>query len=134
MTIAELIESVDLIKPNQIDMKTKTDWMITIEGQLWEEIILTHEDVPEEKFDTDKATGGSELMARPPYSDLYRFYLEAQIDMANGEVNRYNNSMAMFNAAWTAYRNYYNRRHMPVSRVKAFSFTHKRGCENGPLT
>lgn len=134
MTIAEMVERVDLIKPNQIDVKAKVDWLITIEGQLWDEIILTHEGTPEERFQVEEANGGTELTAKPPYSDLYRFYLEAQIDLANGEVNRYNNSMELFNAAWTAFRNYYNKRHMPLSRVKALGFTRKRRYEYGPLT
>ncbi len=133
MKIAEVVENVDIMKPNQFDARTKVDWVITIEGQIWDEIILTHEDAPEEAFDACAANGESELIARPPYSDVYRFYLEAQIDLANGEVDRYNNSIEMFNAAWTAFRNHYNRKHMPISRVKSLGFTNRRRCNYGPI-
>ena len=133
MTIAGLIDMVDNLKPNQIEHGIKEEWLKNIEGQLWDEIILTHEDVPETVFDVKTATGGTELTAQPPYSDLYRFYLEAQIDLANGEMTRYNNSMMLFNGSWMAYRNYYNRRHMPITRVASLGFMGKGGCEYGPL-
>lgn len=133
MTIADLIEMVDNLKPNQIELRTKEEWLKNIEGQLWDEIILTHEDIPETVFDVKTATGETELTAQTPYSDLYRYYLEAQIDLANGEMTRYNNAMMLFNGSWMAYRNYYNRLHMPITRVASLGFMGKGGFEHGPL-
>ena len=44
-----------------------------------------------------------------------------QIDYTNGEYDKYNNSAEMYNTAWQAYANYYNRNHMPKGqRMKFF--------------
>ena len=40
----------------------------------------------------------TELLVYPPHDKLYRTYLLAMIDFANGEYTKYNNSIAMFNA------------------------------------
>jgi hypothetical protein len=60
------------------------------------------------------------LLVPAPYDDIYVRWLEAQIDYTNGEYGKYNNSIAMYNAAYTAFANYYNRTHMP--KGKKFKF------------
>ena len=42
--------------------------------------------------------------------------MEAQVDYYNGEYEKYNNSMDMFNTAYNGYKNYYNRTHMPKGK------------------
>ena len=37
-----------------------------------------------------------------PYDEIYRWYLEMKISDANGEMVRYNNAMAKYNAYYTA--------------------------------
>ena len=39
-----------------------------------------------------------ELLVDPPYDDIYELYLEAEIDRANGEYNKYQNTMQSYNA------------------------------------
>ena len=48
-----------------------------------------------------------------PYDEIYRWYLEMKIADANGEMTRYNNAMAKYNAYYTAYQDFYNRTNMP---------------------
>ena len=55
----------------------------------------------------------TELLVSTPHDDIYIRWLEAQIDYANGEYGKYQNAMAMFNAAYSNYERYYNRNHMP---------------------
>ena len=52
--------------------------------------------------------------------DIYIRWLEAQIDYANGEYGKYNNSITMYNTAYSAYEKYYNREHKPIQK----NFTH----------
>ena len=54
-----------------------------------------------------------ELRVPPPYDELYRFYLEAQIHYANGEMARYNNAAAQWNNAFLTYKDYRCRRERP---------------------
>lgn len=62
----------------------------------------------------------AEMLVPAPYDDIYIKWLEAQIDYANGEYAKYNNSISMYNAAYDAYAKWYNRTHMPIQK----EFTH----------
>lgn len=84
------------------------------------DIIETHEDAEQVKFNGyDSNTSlDTELIAPAPYDEMYVRWLEAQIDYANGEIGKYNNSIAVFNTAVTNFRNYYNRQHLPLQKNK----------------
>ena len=59
----------------------------------------------------------TELLVYPPHDKLYRTYLLAMIDFANGEYTKYNNSIAMFNAQMSEYMEWYSRIYNPSSEV-----------------
>jgi hypothetical protein len=42
--------------------------------------------------------------------------LEAQIDYANNEYDKYNNSITVYNATYANFERYYNRTHMPLGK------------------
>lgn len=114
MTLAQAIERLDYLKPNQYDEKTKIQWLTELDGQLYHEILLSHEDCPIQSFSGYDDTGGT-LLAPEPYSQLYLRWLEAQVDYHNAELEKYNNSMAMFLAAWDSFERWYNRHHRPLN-------------------
>ena len=58
----------------------------------------------------------TELLVPAPFDEVYLRWLEAQIDYANGEYDKYNNAILMYQTAYDGYANYYNRTHMPVGR------------------
>lgn len=60
-----------------------------------------------------------ELLAPAPYDGLYRHYVEAQIHYANGELERYNNAMALWNNGLMTLRDYWCREHLPRRQVQA---------------
>ena len=71
----------------------------------------------------DKTPMDTELLVPEPFDEIYPLWLEARIDYANGEYDKYNNSILMYNAAYDAYANYYNRNNMPLGVKKnCFSF------------
>ena len=45
----------------------------------------------------------TELLVAPPYDEVYTAYLKAKVDAANGEYNKYANSMAIYNAVYAAF-------------------------------
>ena len=115
MTIIEAINRIDSLKPNNYSQDDKVAWLSKIDGIIKEKIIDTHEggeDIVYEGYDADTNTA-TELIAKAPYDDLYIKWLEAQIDYANNEYGKYNNSMTMYNATYAEYENYCNRSHMP---------------------
>lgn len=54
-----------------------------------------------------------QLLVPPPYDGLYLSWLEAQIDYENGEIDRYNNSLAMFTQKYEDFSRYWTRTHTP---------------------
>ena len=123
MTILEAINQVDALKPNAWLQEDKIRWLNTVENYIKTEIIDTHEGAEKVNFvgyDVNTLTD-TVLIVPSPYDVLYLRWLEAQIDYANGELGKYNNSITMFNSAYANFRNYYNRKNMPKgTKIKYF--------------
>lgn len=123
MTIIEAINKIDSLKPNSYTQEDKIKWLSILDGIIKKEIIDTHEGSEGVIFegyepDTEVTT---ELLVPSPYDDVYVKWLEAQIDYANGDTNKYNNSMAMYNTAYSSFERYYNRTHMhKATNIKYF--------------
>ena len=115
MKILEAITKIDALKPNTYTQTEKIKWLSTLDGIVKKEIIDTHEGVEGIVFNgyDDNTNLNTELLVSDPYSDVYLRYLEAQIDYANGEYGKYNNSMSMYNTAYSSFERFYNRTHMP---------------------
>ena len=122
MTIMGAIHHIDSIKPNGYSQIDKVKWLSTLDGTVKAEVIDTHEGAEKVTFKGyDEMTAlTQELLIPHPYDEIYIRWLEAQIDYANGEYGKYNNSISMYNTAFSAYEKYYNRTHKP----KAYNFTH----------
>lgn len=123
MTIIEAINRIDALKPNTYLQSDKIRWLNTVESYIKTEIIDTHEGSEKVAFagyDMNTALD-TELIASAPYDILYLSWLEAQIDYANAELGKYNNSITMFNSAYADFRNHYNRKNMPKgTKIKYF--------------
>ncbi len=122
--IADVIASVNTLRPNQYSDATKTRWLSDCDGMIHSELAsgyVRSDDMPETFAGYDEATDPqTELIVKAPYDVLYRHYLMSQIDFHNGELPKYGNSSAQFNAALLAYKNWFNRTHMPVDKADHF--------------
>ena len=123
MTIIEAINRIDGLKPNTYGQEAKIYWLSNLDGIVFEKIIKTHEGAEITAFEgyTAETPMDTELIIPAPYEDIYIKWLEAQIDYANGEYGKYQNSMTMYNSAYTVYERYYNRTHMPKGNKLKFS-------------
>lgn len=115
MTIQNAIELVDSLTYNQIDMMPKIKWLSDLDGTVNSDILLAHEGTDNREFkgygpDQDLET---ELLVPEPYDEIYRWYLEMKIHDTTGEIIKYNNAAAKYNAAYIAYADYINRKHTP---------------------
>ena len=109
MTIIEAINRLDTLKFNTYTQDDKVAWLSRADAMVKKLIIDTHEGAEDVNF-----TG---------YDDeVYLRWMEAQIDYHNGEYDKYNNAIIMYNTAFEAYQNYYNRTHMPVQKGRRFLF------------
>lgn len=124
MTISEAINRIDSVKPNSYSQSEKIKWLSTLDGIVKKEIIDVHEGVDGVKFNeyTDDTVLTTELLIPAPYDEVYLFWLESKIDYWNGEIGKYNNSIMMYNEAFSNYEKYYNREHMSLRKGKRFLF------------
>lgn len=122
MTINEAVYRIDQIKPNGYTMSEKIKWLSTLDGIIKAEIIDTHEGSEDVTFNgyDENSSLTSTLLVPAPYDDIYLRWLEAQIDYANNEYGKYNNSITLYNAAYANYERHYNRKHMPLGKKIKF--------------
>lgn len=114
MTIMDAINTVDNLKHNTYDQNDKVKWLSQLDKRIKTQIMDAHEGGRRSFGGYDQDTDGDTVMlAPPPFDEIYLRWLEAQIDYNNGEYGKYNNSIAMFNAVYKDYENYYRRTHMP---------------------
>ncbi len=115
MTIAQAISKTQALKPHQYDADTIVGWLSELDGNVYNDIVQWHENTASIAHGPYSAVDdiNTELMIPDPYSDAYIKYLFAQIDFANAEFSRYNNSMIMFNESLSAFANNYNRTKPP---------------------
>ena len=93
MTREDVLARVREIRPNEYT----DEWALGMVDELEQRILRELMDgyiIPE---------AGDGLVAVSPYDGLYADWVIAQIDLANGEYDRYNNQMAMFNSRWEEY-------------------------------
>ncbi len=116
MTAGELIAQVDALRPNHYSVEEKLRWLQRIDGQILRELEETHvKSGGESAFPADY-TEETELRVGFPYdSELYTAYLFCQIDLHNGEIGKYNQSMSLLSAAWRQLADSVNRERLPES-------------------
>ena len=124
MTIAEAINKTDSIKPNNYSLPEKIAWLSTLDGKIKVDIIDTHEGYENVSFSgyDEDINMDTVLLVPAPFDNIYLRWLEAQIDYANSEYPKYNNSITMYNAEYDAFAKYYTRNNMPLSAGKRFTF------------
>jgi hypothetical protein len=123
MTIMEVLHRIDSIKPNTYTQNEKIAWLGDLDSLVKREIIDTHVGGASVVFNgyTENTDLMTKLLVPSPYEDVYIFWLESKIDYWNGEVGKYNNSIAMFNEVYSAFARYYNRMNTPLgSNFKYF--------------
>lgn len=124
MTILEAINRVDALKYNTYSNNEKVAWLSNLDSSIKNLIIDAHEGSEEINFTgyDDRTDMNTVLLVPAPFDVLYLRWLESQIDYHNGELDKFNASIIMYNTAYDAYSNFYKRNHMPRSRGARFIF------------
>ena len=111
-TLQGVLDIIDGIKPNAFSEEAKTAWINEIEGLVQTEVfLLAIEDVVQYTWPKDAAVT---LLAKPPHDKIYWVYLSAMVDFANGEYDKYQNTMQMFNQFFGEYMRWYARTYNPA--------------------
>lgn len=129
MTISEAMARLDHARPgNLLGDEEKLQLLSELDMKVWLEVLKprlrpgAEEDPDYEEFTgyTPDVDPQEELLIADPYSRCYRFWMESQLDYEQGEVARYNNSSAAFNAEFQEYVNWINRNH-PARQLGPFN-------------
>ena len=104
MTVEQIIEYTDTLKPNTFDFTTKLFWVNQVDGIIQTEILK----VP---IDNVRLLSSSydKLSVKHPYSQIYSFYIASMIDFFSGDFDKYQNSSAAYNDAMKLYAKYISR-------------------------
>lgn len=124
MKIIEAMDRLDELKHNTYTQKDKIEWLSRLDGMVKRLIIDTHEGGSDVVFDgyNQETPVETDLLVPAPYDEMYLRWMEAQIDYHNGEYDKYNNAILLFNSAFDAYSAYYHRIHRPAGSGRRFLF------------
>lgn len=121
MTVGDVIADVREFNKGKYTDSNIVRWLTELDERIMNDIILTHywaKDIIDEHFDEDRKfieynvdDLDKELIVPNMYASLYRHYIDSQIYMVNGEMNKYNNASSMYNNTYNEYENWYNRTH-----------------------
>lgn len=116
MKLSEALAGIKAIKPSQYSDVMLTAWVSELDGQIYDAIVSHRENPATLSAPYTVETDGNVALLVPyPYDQIYIYWLSAKIDHTNQEYDRYNNSMAMFNAYYNDYAGSYARAHRSTS-------------------
>ena len=124
MTIKEAINRLDALIFNTYTTDDKIQWLSRLDAAVKNQIIDLHEGAGYFGFygydnNTDMET---ELIVPTPFDEVYLRWMEAQIHYHNGEYDKFNAAIIMYNSAFESYASYYNKHHMPITKANRFMF------------
>ena len=124
MTIIEAINKVDALKFNTYSQNDKITWLSKLDLAVKRLILDNHGNNPVPTFTgyTEDTPLNTVLLVPAPFDEIYLRWMEAQIDYYNGENDRYNNSIMLYNTMFDAYASYYTRHHRPLMGGTRFLF------------
>lgn len=112
MTLSDVLRKTDAMKPNAFSEETKTEWINECEGLVQTQVLLwAPEEIITYHYPDDAA---KELLALAPHDKIYWAYLAAMIDFANGEYNKYQNTMQVFNSFFGEFMRWFAQNYRPA--------------------
>ena len=90
MTKEDVLAKVREIRPNEYTDEWALSQLEELEQRVLRELMDGYL-IPE---------AGEGLLVVSPYDGIYADWIVAQIDLANGDYDRYNNQMQLFNTRW----------------------------------
>ena len=108
MTVEKAIEIFDSERKNSVPLAQKLQWLSQVEYKISKEILEIRGGKPFEGY-SDNTDVETVLLCPPEYCEIYGLYLNMKLDYMNGEIQRYNNSAALFNLIFKELADYVNR-------------------------
>ena len=134
MKLRDLFANIEKKRPGAAVSETALiEELNRFEAMVFAEIYDLYEGGPESIGGYDETQTEAELHIAPPWDDVYLFLLLGKIDFSLGEVEDYNNDIAMLNAQMDSYRAYWARTHLPKQRYSIDPFGKRRASCVTPI-
>lgn len=104
MTVQEVLDLIEEVKPNAYEINAKIAWLNECESNL--AMRTSGSQIRKIRYPDD---AGRELMAPLAFEKIYVEYLSAKIDYQDQQYQAYQNSMAVYNATETEYLKWWER-------------------------
>ena len=111
MTLGEALSKIDVYKPNQRSTDEKLFWLTQLDGMLKTQLIDNHDtDIDTSGFEpyTQTTPSTQELLVPAPFDSIYVYWLAANIDLVNQEIDKYNNSASLYDSARLSFADWVN--------------------------
>ena len=121
MTIQEILDAVNTMYVNTYEDSDKIKWISTLDKQINEELYSKYvngnyvEDF--NGYKSDESLETETLLPDTYASDIYRYYISAQIALANREMTDYTNFMTLFNNCLKSFKIAYNKSNEHIQPV-----------------
>lgn len=99
MTVIEAIERADNLRPNPFEEKQKVRWLSELDGKIAREVLKDKAFIGYDYSSDSEKT----LIIPDEYADVYLFYLCSMIDFFSRDYAEYNNSVELYNKAFSGY-------------------------------
>lgn len=113
-TIRNIVDRVDELRPNQYSEAMKLAWLSELEGKIAADVMLMRIDEIRNLEYSHPESMEAEPLVTYPHQEVYVYWLMAQIDFANGEYNKYQNSMEMYNQYFGNYVRWFANTYEPA--------------------
>lgn len=116
MTIRQAIDRLDSRMANTFTNADKVAWLSTADSRIGINIFNTSGiEYSESELDIF-------LLAPTPFDEMYLYYLEAMIHYHNGENDRYNAAIILYNNAFDEFAAFNMRTEKPKQKASRFVF------------
>lgn len=113
-TIKQILDLVDQLRENGFPASLKVRWIGELDALVALEVMhQSMEEAAQYQYDPQTDLEKTPLL-QFPHDGLYHYWLSTKIDAENGEYNRYQNSMKLYNAAYLDFRTWYSRVYDPA--------------------
>lgn len=113
-TIKQIIERADRQKPNDFPMEVKLGWISELDGRLGLSVCMMDIAQVQELDYKYPDCLDHEPLVPFPHDSIYDHWLFAMIDYANGEYDKYQNSMEQYNAHYDSFKHWFLNTYDPV--------------------
>lgn len=133
-TIQKIISRVDENTPNAFSTETKVEWLAELDGRIAMDVFLM--DIAEaEQFHYDPVADlNTELLVQFPHDRMYVLYLAAKIHAENGEYDRYQNVMALYNSSYNNFVRWFISVYEPANGCGCGAFRQGNGVPSYYIT